>query len=583
MQPILCMRFRIIILLLSLFPCLSLASDRGAGDTLRLLFWQAPTVVNPHLSIGSKDLTASRIVYEPLASFDANGQLVPFLAAEIPSLDNGGVARDGRSVTWKLKQGVKWADGQPFTADDVLFTFEYATNPEVGATTSATYDIVQRVEVINEHTVKVYFKDLNPAWALPFVGVNGMIIPRHIFEPYNDVNAQEAPANLKALGTGPYRVREFREEDILIIGEDAVSTIKIIYEPNPFFREPDKPWFSQVELQGGGSALVAAQAVLRDGVIDFGLNLQVLVETLNELEAYGQGVVIAPPATRVERIMINFTDPNRETENGERASVRFPHPVLTDKRVRQALSLSIDRAAITQLYGKAGRIATNMLISPTIYHSPNTSWEYDLEKAAALLDQAGWKDSDGDGVRDKNGMRLSLVFQTSVNAVRQKTQTIIKEALGSIGVEVELKIIDSSIFFGPVADNTGTRRHFYADLEEFSFNNKSPDPGAYLGGWTCAEAAQQANNWSSSNWARYCNPAFDALHEQSRTELDPEKRRQLIIQMNDMLIAEVALIPLVERSIVFGVSKTLDGIQPTPWDTDVWNIKDWRRQPTAVP
>ena len=172
---------------------------RGSGDVLRLLFWQAPTVVNPHLSIGSKDLTASRIVYEPLASFDADGRLVAFLAAEIPSLENGGVARDGRSVTWKLKEGIKWADGKLFSADDVLFTFEYASNPEVGTTSSATYEIVERVEVVDDHTVTVHFKDVNPAWALAFVGVNGMIIPRHLFEPYNNANALDAPANLEAV------------------------------------------------------------------------------------------------------------------------------------------------------------------------------------------------------------------------------------------------------------------------------------------------------------------------------------------------------------------------------------------------
>lgn len=551
---------------------------RGSGDVLRLLFWQAPTVVNPHLSIGSKDLTASRIVYEPLASFDAEGRLVRFLAAEIPSLENGGVARDGRSVTWKLKKGLKWADGKPFTADDVLFTFEYATNPEVGTTTSATYEIVERVEVIDDHTVTVHFKDINPAWALPFVGVNGMIIPRHLFEAYNNSDAQDAPANLEAVGTGPFRVRDFEEEDILIIGEDAVSTIKITYEPNPYFRDADKPWFSSVELRGGGSALKAAEAVLRDGVIDFALNLQVVKETLAKLEAHGNGRLIAdPPTARTERIMINFSDPNRETDDGERSSIKYPHPFLTDKKVRQAISLGIDREAITRLYGRSGRVATNMLISPAIYNSPNTKWEHNLEKAARLLDEGGWVDSDGDGVRDKDGVRLSLVFQTSVNKVRQKTQAMIKAALESIGFEVELKFIDSSIFFGPVGDNTNTRRHFYADLEEFSFSNKSPDPGAYLRAWTCAEAAQKANNWSSGNWARYCNPAFDALFERSRTELDPTKRRQLIIQMNDVLIEDVAIIPMVERSISFGISNDLKGLQPTPWDVDVWNIKDWRR------
>jgi peptide/nickel transport system substrate-binding protein len=552
-------------------------AERGRGGTLRLLFWQAPTIINPHLSVGTKDLAASRIVYEPLATFDKDGRLIPLLASEIPSLENGGVPADGRSVTWKLKQGIKWADGMPFTADDLRFTFEYASNPAVGTTTSATYDIVRNVEVIDDHTAKVHFKEPNPAWALPFVGVNGMIIPRHLFQDYNGANAQEAPSNLLAMGTGAYRVRGFEEEDILIIGDDAVSTVKITYEPNPHFREPDKPFFGTVELRGGGDARTAAVAVLKEGTIDYGYNLQVAIDTLEALEGHGKGVLLAPPTAWVERIMINFTDPNRETSEYERSSVAFAHPFLGDKRVRQALALAVDRAAIAALYGRTGRLATNLLISPSIYNSPNTSWAFDLEQAAALLDEAGWIDGDGDGVREKDGVRLALLFQTSVNAVRQKTQEIIKRALESIGFRVELKIIDSSIYFGPVADNTNTRRHFYADLEEFNFSNKSPDPGAYLRVWTCGEAAQMANNWSSANWSRYCNPVFDALYEESTRELDPDKRRQLIVRMNDLLIEDVAVIPMVERALAFGISTKLEGVEPTPWDVDVWNIKDWRR------
>ncbi len=554
------------------------AEQRGTCGALRLIFWQAPTTTNPHLSIGIKDLSASRIVYEPLASFDADGELIPLLAAEIPSLKNGGVAADGRSVTWKLKPNLKWADGAAFTADDVLFTFEYASSASVGATSRATYRIVRSVEVIDDLTVKVHFKEVNPAWALPFVGVNGMIIPRHLFGKYAGANAPDAPENLKGIGTGAYRVVTFTEEDILIIGEDMVNTVKIVYEPNPFFRELDKPCFKRVELQGGGDALTAARAVFRDSVVDYGYNLQVAVDILQKLEAQGKGKLIVPPTAKTERIMINFSDPNRETGDGERSSVEFPHPFLTDIRVRQAISLGIDRKAISKLYGKMGRVATNMLISPVRYNSPNTTWEFNLEKAASILDQAGWTDTDGDGVREKNEVRLNMVFQTSVNSVRQKTQQIIKNALESIGFEVELKILDASIFFGPVRDNTNTRRHFYADLEEFTFNNKSPDPGAYLSAWTCGAIAQKANNWSALNWSRYCNPEFDELYEQSTTELDPQKRRHLIMKMNDFLINDFAIIPIVERSSAFGISNDIEGVEPTPWDVDVCNIKDWYRK-----
>jgi peptide/nickel transport system substrate-binding protein len=574
-----CFSFAALILFSSLMLAPSVAAEqRGTCGTLRLLFWQAPTTTNPHLSVSIKDLSASRIVYEPLASFDAEGELIPLLAAEIPSLANGGVAADGRSVTWKLKSNLKWADGAPFTADDVLFTFEYATNADVGATSRATYRIVRNVEVIDDLTVKVHFKEVNPAWALPFVGVNGMIIPRHLFGKYAGEIAQDAPANLKGTGTGAYRVVKFTEEDILIIGEDVVSTVKIVYEPNPFFREPDKPCFERVTLQGGGDALTAAKAVFRDGIVDYGYNLQVAADILQKLVGHGKGKLIVPPTAKTERIMINFSDPNRETDDGERSSVKFPHPFLTDRQVRQAISLGVDRKAISKLYGKVGRVSTNILISPARFDSPNTTWEFNLQKAASILDKAGWVDTDGDGVREKNNVRLNTVFQTSVNAVRQKTQRIIKNALDSIGFEVELKIVDASIFFGPVRDNTNTRRHFYADLEEFTYNNKSPDPGAYLRAWTCGAIAQKANNWSAPNWSRYCNPEFDALYKESTTEIDSQKRRRLIVQMNDLLINDFAVIPIVARSSAFGISKDLIGVEPTPWDVDVWNIKDWQRK-----
>lgn len=132
------------------------------------MYWQAPTILNPHLSTGFKDSEASRITLEPLASYDNQGNLIPFLAAEIPSIENGGISPDGKSVTWKLKEGIKWSDGAPFVADDVVFTYRFITNPKVGSTSANNYASVETVEAINENTVKVVFKQPNPAWNLSF-------------------------------------------------------------------------------------------------------------------------------------------------------------------------------------------------------------------------------------------------------------------------------------------------------------------------------------------------------------------------------------------------------------------------------
>lgn len=176
--------------------CPGAAPGNATEDTLRLLYWQAPTILNPHFSSGFKDSEASRITLEPLASFDAEGNMVLFLAAEEPTLENGGVAADGTRVTWKLKEGIQWSDGTPFTAADVAFTYEFIVNPETATTTAGSYDIVESVEALDDTTVQITFKEPNPAWYLVFTGTEGMILPRHIFQDYNGANGREAPPTL---------------------------------------------------------------------------------------------------------------------------------------------------------------------------------------------------------------------------------------------------------------------------------------------------------------------------------------------------------------------------------------------------
>src|SRR5262252_4684191 len=128
----------------------------GGGGALRTLFWQAPTSLNLHFAVGAKDVEGAGIFYEPLSAWDPDGNLVPLLAAEVPNIENGGVAADGMSVTWKLKRGVQWHDGQPFTADDVVFNWEYASDPATAATTIGIYQDVE-VEKIDIYTVRVRF------------------------------------------------------------------------------------------------------------------------------------------------------------------------------------------------------------------------------------------------------------------------------------------------------------------------------------------------------------------------------------------------------------------------------------------
>ncbi|MGB3492840.1 MAG: peptide ABC transporter substrate-binding protein [Elainellaceae cyanobacterium] len=538
------------------------AADSGI---LKLLYWQAPTILNPHLSTGIKDAEASRVTLEPLASYDNEGNMVLFLAAAEPTLENGGLSDDGRTVTWTLKQDVMWSDGTPFTAADVVFTYEFLTNPEVGATSASAYEVVESVESLDDYTVQVTFKEPNPAWSLVFMGPSGMIVPQHIYADYNGANVREAPANLMPVGTGPYAVTEFRPGDV------------IVYEPNPYYRDLESLAFERVELKGGGDAASAARAVMQTGDADFADNLQVEAQVLEQFT--GAGKVVAVFGPQMERILLNLTDPNATNAEGARSTLENPHPFLTDPQVREALSLAIDRQTISeQLYGPSGQPTANVVLAPQQFVSETTDYEFDLEQAAALLDEAGWVDSNDDGTRDKDGVEMQMVFQTSVNSVRQKTQEIVKQALESIGIGVELTSIDASIYFSGDPANNDTTEKFQADIQMYTTGNTSPDPGDYLKTFTCAEIPQPDNNWLGYNTSRYCDSDYDALWQQSSVELDPDRRQELAIEMNDMLVENAAIIPVVHRAETVGVSDRLQGISLTPWDQNTWNIAEWRKE-----
>ncbi len=356
-------------------------STRGKDGLLRIIYPQGITILNPHLATGIKDQDGGRIFYEPLASFDREGVLVPILAAEIPSVENGGLAADSTSVTWKLRPDVTWHDGKPFTADDVVFTYEYVTNKEAGATTSAKFDQVASVEKIDDLTVKVTFTSSTPLWSVPFTGDQGSIIAKHVFQDYVGAKSNEAPANLAPVGTGAFKIVEFAPGDVI--------------------------------------------------------------------------------------------------------------------------------------------------------------------------------DGNGDGVREKDGVELSILYQTSVSDARQKTQEIVKQSLEKIGFKVELKSVDSTIFFASDPANPDTNSHFFADIQMLNTGSASIDTTAYLKRYVCSAFAQKENNYSGRNIQRYCNPSFDEIYEASKVELDPEKRAEMIRQMNDMLIEDVVFIPICQKMRASAVSNKL--------------------------
>jgi peptide/nickel transport system substrate-binding protein len=536
---------------------------RGGGGLLKMLWWQGATLLNPHFAVGTKDQEGSRIFYEPLAAWDPDGNLVPILAAEIPSLENGGLARDSMSVTWKLKKGVQWHDGRPFTADDAVFNWEYASDPATAAVTVGSYkDVV--VEKLDSHTVRVRFKRPTPFWADAFVGTRGMLIPKHLFEPYKGAKSREAPANLKPVGTGPYRFTDFKPGDMV---RGAL---------NPNYHLPNRPHFDSIEMKGGGDAVSAARAVIQTGEFDYAWNMLVEDEVLKRLENGGKGRAEITPTGAIEHIGLNSTDPWTETD-GERSSVKTRHPLFSDPAVREAMNLLVDRGSVQEhIFGRAGVATANFLNNPERFRSRNTHWEFSVDKANQLLEAGGWKRGP-DGIRAKDGRKLKIVFQTSINAPRQKVQAIIKQACQKAGIDVELKSITASVYFSSDVSNPDTYTKFYCDMQMYNTTMTQPDPELFMNQFVSWEAAGKDNKWQGRNITRWRSEEYDKTYRAAEGELDPVKRAALYIRLNDLVIAGRHIIPVVYRPRVSAVASKLYA-PISGWDNDLWNLKDWYRE-----
>jgi peptide/nickel transport system substrate-binding protein len=538
-------------------------TKRGGGGALKVLWWQGATLLNPHFAVGTKDQDGSRIFYEPLASWDPDGNMAPILAAEIPTEQNGGVAKDGRSVTWKLKKGVTWHDGKPFTADDCVFTWEFAADPATASVSIGTYKDI-KVDKVDSHTIKVTFAKPTPFWADPFVGVRGMVIPKHMFEAFKGAKSREAPTNLKPVGTGPYRFVDFKPGDI------------VRGELNPGYHQPNRPYFDTIEMKGGGDAVSAARAVIQTGEFDYAWNMQVEDEILKRLEQGGRGKADIVAGGNIEHIQLNNTDPWKDVD-GERSSTKTTHPFLTDPAVRQALNLLVDRASVQeQIYGRTGIATANFLNQPSRFQSKATKYEFNVEKASQLLEAAGWKRGP-DGIRAKDGKKLKLVYQTSINAPRQKNQAIVKQAAAKAGIDMELKSVTASVYFSSDVANPDTYTKFYTDIQMYTTTMTQPDPEMFMNQFTSWEIASKDNKWQGRNITRWKSEEYDKLYRAAEGELDPVKRAALFIKMNELVIQNVVVIPVVFRPRVAAVSNAMR-VEQSGWDSDFWNLANWYRE-----
>jgi peptide/nickel transport system substrate-binding protein len=419
-----------------------------------------------------------------------------------------------------------------------------------------------KIEKIDSHAVRVVFDKPSPFWPGQYSQV--MLVPRHLFAPYGGAKSREAPTNNKPVGTGPYTFVEFKPGDLL---RAAL---------NPKYHVLNRPHFDTLELKGGGDATSAARAVLQTGEYDYAGSLVVEDEVLKRMEAQGKGRAIFLSGSATTAIYLNCTDPGTEVD-GERSHPKTRHPLFSDPAVRRAMGLLMDRQGLqSYVFGRLGVATANYLNNPPRYRSPNTKSEFNIDKAKALLDAAGWKPG-ADGVREKGGKRLVMLFQAGTGAVGQKLQSIVKQAAGKAGIQLDLKAVVPAVFFSSDVGNPDTYGKFYADLQTYNWTNNSPDPEGLMQSFVSWEVSAKANKWLGLNMVRWQNSEFDALFRAAETELDPVKRAALFIRMNDLVVGDGYVLPIIARTScrVFkhGLVAPLSG-----WQNDMSSLADWYRE-----
>jgi peptide/nickel transport system substrate-binding protein len=546
--------------------------EAGQGGRLRLVHWQFPSTINSYLAQGTSDLLAGSLVLEPLAEVAPDGSVVPALAAEVPTEGNGGISADLTEITWTLQEGVLWSDGSAMTADDVVFSWEYCSNPLTPCSGADNFSNVLSVVAVDESTVTVTFDGPTPYPYRPFVGFTSPIIQREQFE--DCVGAAAAGCtddNVMPVGTGPFKVTKFKADQ------------KVQFKKNSNYRNisEGQPFFGSVVIRPSSGPESAARKVLKKNRVDFAWNLQLPAEILGPLVESGKGTVATAFTSNVEHINLNQTNPEGTPPSGYAGGTN-PNPYFFENTVlHDALSMAVDRTEIvTTAYGFLGKPTCNIwTVGAQTSTNNDACLTQDIAGANALLDANGYLDTDGDGVRETpDGLPLEFDLVTSTNAVRQAVQDLLEGYWGEIGVAVNMRNEPPELFFSPFSD-VGIWQ-FLTDMQMFTNGAASPDAADYLSGWTIPAIPDPVTNPVGGNIPRLASAQYDALHAQlAATPLDDPARDGLVIQLNDIIV-DYSTIPLVLRGSASAFGERIDGHgELNGWDSEYWKIELWTRVP----
>lgn len=554
--------------ILSLIGCQAAPSTAPAANpsdekSITILIGEDPPSFNPMVADTGYDALVMELVLLGMTDIDPNGTVFPELAAELPTVDNGGVALDETagtmSVTWKMRQDVQWQDGQPVTADDVLFTWNAIQDPNTGSWIPGI-DSIDSVEKVDQYTFKVNYSAIYPGYLTQFGGEQLAIWPAHYCDASQGFVAWDC--GRKPLSDGPFVLQDWVEGDHMtflkndkyyVAGKPEIEKVTVQVEPDDAKRK--------ILMEQG------------DADIDMWIN----VNTIHDLQNSELAKVSLSPSDRfVMRLFMN------EAEKGTTDAEATPHPILSDVRVRQAIRQAIDVDTINnEIFLGLGHPQWTEFFRPPYNQCDVPRPTYDPEAAKALLEEAGWTDTNDDGVRECHGcanaeegyeMHMEFITYSEYGEPLELTQQLIAEMLGKVGIKLDLTVVEGSVLWAP-ADSGGIEQSGNFDIDIWDDGYAGVDPTDFINEAYSIEAADPGSGlW---NLARWKNDEFNSLIEDSYT-LDEASRQETFCKMAKILDEQVPEIMLFTVPNADAYSSRLEGVQSTVNDLVTWNIADWK-------
>ncbi len=526
------------------------------GGRVVVLISEDLETMNPYLTTALITVQVTDAIIEPLVQTDQNGEYQPILVERVPTEANGDVTNDGTSVTWRLRQDVVWSDGTPFTSADVLFTYNAASNPDSGSVRTTSFEGITSIEAPDDFTVVVTYEAFNSSFLDQF---KWGILPASAGDAADMLNWA---FNRNPVGTGPFVLTEW------------VSGDHITLSRNELYREEGKPHLDELVFQVVPSEEVRTQVMLEgDAQVMMwpGSNLREVWESSDNVRLESvEGIWIL-------RMFLNLSDPGDGSPGADN-----PHPILGDVRVREAMALAIDYDAIVNdlALGRVTRVTSPFALG--WYNCDIPGDPFDQAAAAALLEEAGWTDADGDGIREasgalyaEDGTRLSLnMVGYSGFKLLEQTELVIADYLKQVGIEVNVSNEEMAVLFGGWTDQAPRKVGTY-DILIYD-TGTGINPQQHIADYFLSSSIPtEENGGVGANYTRFVSEEVDALISQAGTTPDLADRKALYCQAAQIIHDSYSQIFLYQFQEGHAFNTMLSGNTLSTWGSLTWDVENW--------